>query len=306
MKSSKKKGFRNYMKKYWQLYAMLLPAMIGMIVFHYIPMYGLTLAFKDIRIGEGIFGGEWIGFYHFERFFSSNLFTTIFKNTFIIAIIQNFLLLPLPIVLALLLHNAGSRRLAKTAQTATYLPHLLSMVVLVSVIELFCSRETGLINIVLSRLGLEEIYFMGESQYFLPVYMISHVWATLGSGAVVYIAALSAVDPQLIEAAKIDGAGKLRRIWHIDLPTIRPTIIMLLIMNMGKVFTVGYEQILLMQNEMNLDVTEIIGTYVYKTGIVSAQYGFSTAVSLFNNVLGLILVLITNKLAKKFTESSLF
>lgn len=306
MKTVKKSRFLIYIKRYWQLYVLLLPAMLGMLVFKYIPMYGLTLAFKDVRIGQGIFDGNWVGLYNFERLFSSDLIGTIFKNTFVIAIIQNFLLLPLPIILALLLHNAGNRKLAKLTQTATYLPHLLSMVVLVSVIEVFCSRETGLINIMLSRLGFEEVYFMGESKYFLPVYIISHVWATLGSGAVVYIAALSSVDPQLIEAAKMDGAGKLRRIWHIDLPTIRPTIIMLLIMNMGKVFTVGYEQILLMQNELNLDVTEIIGTYVYKTGIVSAQYGFSTAVSLFNNVLGLILVLITNYLAKKFSDSSLF
>lgn len=306
MKTVKKSRFLTYIKRYWQLYVLLLPAILGMLVFKYIPMYGLTLAFKDVRIGQGIFDGNWVGFYNFERLFSSDLIGIIFKNTFVIAIIQNFLLLPLPIILALLLHNAGNRKLAKLTQTATYLPHLLSMVVLVSVIEVFCSRETGLINIILSRFGLEEVYFMGESKYFLPVYIISHVWATLGSGAVVYIAALSAVDPQLIEAAKMDGAGKLRRIWHIDLPTIRPTIIMLLIMNMGKVFTVGYEQILLMQNELNLDVTEIIGTYVYKTGIVSAQYGFSTAVSLFNNVLGLILVLITNYLAKKFSDSSLF
>ena len=258
MKTVKKSRFLIYIKRYWQLYVLLLPAMLGMFVFKYIPMYGLTLAFKDVRIGQGIFDGNWVGLYNFERLFSSDLIGTIFKNTFVIAIIQNFLLLPLPIILALLLHNAGNRKLAKLTQTATYLPHLLSMVVLVSVIEVFCSRETGLINIMLSRLGFEEVYFMGESKYFLSVYIISHVWATLGSGAVVYIAALSSVDPQLIEAAKMDGAGKLRRIWHIDLSTIRPTIIMLLIMNMGKVFTVGYEQILLMQNESNLDVTELL------------------------------------------------
>lgn len=305
MKSVKGKKFREF-RSQCSLYLMLLPALIGMIVFHYIPMYGVTMAFKDVRIGQTIFEGTWVGFENFKRLFQSNLFGTIFKNTLLITMFQNFLFLPLPIILALLIHNTRNRHFAKTAQTITYLPHLLSMVVIVSIIEIFCSRETGLINLVFEKLGLPIVNFMGESSYFLPMYLTSHVWATLGSGAVIYIAALSSVDPQLIEAATMDGAGKLRRIWHIDLPTIRPTIIVLMIMNMGKILSLGYEQILLMQNEVNLDVTEIIGTYVYKTGIINAQYSFSTAVSLFNNVIGLILIIISNKLAKKYTETALF
>lgn len=290
----------------WQLYTMLLPALICLVLFHYVPMYGVTIAFKDIRIGESLWEGTWVGLKHFERLFSSNLFSTIFKNTVVITLIQNFLLWPLPIIFALIVHNCTNNKIRKTVQTVSYLPHLMSVVVVVCIINLFCSQETGLINIVLQKLGLETIYFDGDSKWFLPMYFVSEVWMNMGANAVVYIAALSAVDPQLVEAAQIDGASKLKRIWHIDLPTIRPTIILLLIMSMGKVLTLGYERILLMQNDLNLPVSEIIGTYVYKTGLQGMQYSFSAAVSLFNNVVGLILVLASNYIAKKSADISLF
>lgn len=303
--SPKKRKMKKFLGN-WQLYTMLLPALICLILFHYVPMYGVTIAFKDIRIGEALWEGTWVGFKHFERLFSSDLFSTIFKNTLVITFIQNFLLWPLPIIFALIVHNCTNKGIRKTVQTVSYLPHLMSIVVVVSIINLFCSQETGLINIVLQKLGFDAIYFDGEQKWFLPMYFVSEVWMNMGSNAVVYIAALSAVDPQLIEAAEIDGASKLKRIWHIDLPTIRPTIILLLIMSMGKVLTLGYERILLMQNDLNLPVSEIIGTYVYKTGLQGMQYSFSAAVSLFNNVVGLILVLVSNHIAKKTADISLF
>ena len=290
----------------WQLYTMLLPALICLIVFHYIPMYGTTIAFKDIRIGQSFWEGTWVGLKHFKRLFSSELFGTIFKNTLVITFIQNFLLWPLPIIFALIVHNCKYKHLRKTVQTVSYLPHLMSIVVVVSIINLFCSLETGLINVILGNLGVDAIYFMGDSKWFLPMYFVSDVWMNLGANAVIYIAALSAVDPQLIEAARIDGASKLKRIWHIDLPTILPTIILLLIMNMGKVLSLGYERILLMQNDLNLGVSEIVGTYVYKIGLQGSQYSFSTAVSLFNNIVGLLLVIISNRIAKKVANISLF
>lgn len=303
--SPKERKMKKFLRN-WQLYTMLLPALICLILFHYVPMYGVTIAFKDIRIGEALWEGTWVGFKHFERLFSSDLFSTIFKNTLVITFIQNFLLWPLPIIFALIVHNCTNKGIRKTVQTVSYLPHLMSIVVVVSIINLFCSQETGLINIVLQKLGFDAIYFDGEQKWFLPMYFVSEVWMNMGSNAVVYIAALSAVDPQLIEAAEIDGASKLKRIWHIDLPTIRPTIILLLIMSMGKVLTLGYERILLMQNDLNLPVSEIIGTYVYKTGLQGMQYSFSAAVSLFNNVVGLILVLVSNHIAKKTADISLF
>jgi putative aldouronate transport system permease protein len=302
MKKKSKKGFLSQ----WQLWVMLLPGLICLIVFHYIPMYGVTIAFKDLHIGDSLFGGQWVGFKHFIRLFDSDIFPTILKNTLSITMIKNFLLWPIPIIFALIVHNCRNNAVRKTTQTLSYIPYLMSMVVVVSLLELLCNRETGIINVLLQKLGMDSVYFFGENKYFLPMYLISDVWQTMGSSAVIYIAALSAVDPQLVEAAKIDGATKLQRIWYIDLPTIRPTIVILLIMNMGKILSIGYEKVLLMQNDLNLEASEIIGTYVYKSGLVSMQYSFSAAVSLFNNVVGLILLIVANQLAKKATDSALF
>lgn len=290
----------------WRLYVLLLPGLLALLIFHYIPMYGITIAFKDLGIGESLFGGTWVGFKHFERLFSSDLFGTIFKNTLVITLTKTLLFWPLPIIFALMVHNCSSRRVRKVSQTISYLPHLLSVVVVVSIIELFCSQETGLINVILNRLGAEGIYFMGEEKYFLPMYFVSDIWVSLGADAVIYIAALSAVDQDCVDAARIDGASKLQRMWYIDIPTILPTIVLLFIMSMGNVLNLGYEKVLLMQNDLNLGVSEIIGTYVYKNGLQSAQYSFSTAVSLFNNVVGLLLVIITNRIAKKVSDISLF
>jgi len=304
-KSMKKKSKKGFLSQ-WQLWVMLLPGLICLIVFHYIPMYGVTIAFKDLHIGDSLFGGQWVGFKHFIRLFDSDIFPTILKNTLSITMIKNFLLWPIPIIFALIVHNCRNNAVRKTTQTLSYIPYLMSMVVVVSLLELLCNRETGIINVLLQKLGMDSVYFFGENKYFLPMYLISDVWQTMGSSAVIYIAALSAVDPQLLVAAKIDGATKLQRIWYIDLPTIRPTIVILLIMNMGKILSIGYEKVLLMQNDLNLEASEIIGTYVYKSGLVSMQYSFSAAVSLFNNVVGLILLIVANQLAKKATDSALF
>lgn len=302
----KKKSIWKRLCSQWQLYVMMAPAMLAMIIFHYVPMYGVIMAFKEVNPGQNFMQGNWVGLENFERLFGSDLFVTIFGNTMAISLVEHFLLWPLPIILALLIHNSSSGKIRKFTQTASYLPHLLSLVVVVSIIDLMCNHETGIINIVLEKLGAESIFFMGDPKWFRPIFFTSSIWVGLGSSAVVYIAALSAVDPQLIDAAKVDGANKLQRMWHIDIPTIRPTIVVLLIMNMGKILAVGYEKVLLMQNDLNLPVSEIVGTYVYKTGVLGADYGFSTAVSLFNNVVGLILVIVSNKIAKKFADISLY
>ncbi|MCQ2477796.1 MAG: ABC transporter permease subunit [Clostridia bacterium] len=303
---NKKKPFIKRLLSQWQLYALLTPAMFAMLLFHYVPMYGVIIAFKEILPGESLFGGTWVGFENFKRLFKSDLFSTIFKNTIIISFVQHFLLWPLPIIFALLIHNSSRRSVRKFSQTATYLPHLLSTVVVVTIIELFCNRETGLINIVLQRMGFDTVFFQGDPKWFYPMYFLSGIWTGLGSSAVIYIAALSSVDTQLIEAALMDGANKLQRMWYIDIPTIMPTVVLLLIMDMGKVISVGYEKVLLMQNDLNLSATEIIGTYVYKNGLINADYSFSTAVSLFTNIIGLALVLISNRIAKRFSDISLF
>jgi putative aldouronate transport system permease protein len=302
----KKKSVWKRLLSQWQLYVMMAPAILAMIIFHYIPMYGVSIAFREVNLGQTFFEGAWVGLGNFVRLFSSDLFTTVFKNTLIISLVEHFVLWPLPIIFALLVHNARSNKIRKFSQTLSYLPHLLSTVVVVSIIDLMCNRETGIINIILQKIGQEGVFFMGDPNWFRPVYFLSGIWTGMGSSAVVYIAALSSVDPQLIEAATIDGANKLQRMWHIDLTTIRPTIIILLIMNMGKLLSVGYEKVLLMQNDLNLPVSEIVGSYVYKTGVLGADYGFSTAVSFFNNIIGLILVVASNAIAKKYSDVSLF
>lgn len=302
----KKKSMKKGLKLQLQLYALLLPGLILILLFHYVPMYGVTIAFKDVHIGQSLFDGVWVGFKHFERLFNSELFGTILKNTLIITFANNFLLWPLPIIFALLVHNSTSKRIRKVSQTASYLPHLISTVVVINIINLFVNGETGLINIIVRQLGMESIQFMGEEQYFRPIYWISEIWQTLGSNAVIYIAALSSVDTQLEEAAMMDGASKVQRMWHIDLPTIKPTIVVLLIMNMGKMLSLGYEKILLMQNDLNLGVSEILGTYIYKTGLLGGQYSFSAAVNLFQNAIGIVLVIITNRIAKKVSDISLY
>ena len=290
----------------WQLYVLLLPALFFLILFHYVPMYGVTIAFKDLAIGEDMLGGTWVGFKHFERLFNSPNFPVILKNTLRITLTDLIITTPLPIIFALMIHNSSSRRIRKITQTLSYMPHLLATVVVVTIIELVCRPEVGLINIVIEKLGMEPVDILGNEKAFVPLYIISNIWQGVGSSAVVYIAALSAVDTQLIEAATLDGANKMQRIWHVDIPTIMPTVIMLTIMKFGQILNVGYEKVLLLQNDLNIGASVIISTYVYKQGIISAQYSYSAAVSLFNNVVGLILVIAVNKLAKKFADMSLF
>lgn len=302
----KKKTVFNKMLSQWQLYALLLPGLFCLILFHYVPIYGVSIAFKDLQIGDSLFGGEWVGFKHFEALFTSTKFWTILKNTLTISLVQIIFTWPIPIIFALLVHNCTSKIIRKSTQTFSYMPHLLSTVVVITIIELLTNQETGLINLIANKLGNGTIDFMGESKFFLPLYTLSGVWQGMGSSAVIYIAALSAVDVELIEAATIDGANKLQRIWHIDIPTILPTIITITIINFGKILNVGYEKVLLLQNDLNIDVSEIISTYVYKRGLISTDYSYSAAVSLFNNIVGVILVIVTNRIAKKATDVSLF
>ncbi len=290
----------------WQLYVMLLPGLFCLLLFHYVPIYGILMAFKKVRIGDSILDGEWYGLYYLKRMLGSRKFFQMLRNTLSITLVQHFLLWPIPIVFALIVHNCRSSKLRKFSQTASYLPHLLSTVVVVGIINIFCGYSNGLINILLKAMGKERILFMGDPGWFVPVYLISDVWKSMGSSAVIYIAALSSVDPGLIEAATIDGASKLQRIWHVDVPTITPTIVLLLVMNIGKVMSLGYEKILLMQTDLNLEVSETLSTYIYKIGVQEAQYSTSTAASLFNNVIGIILVVLTNKLSKRLADTSLF
>lgn len=301
----KKKRFNwRKIKLNWQLYLLLAPGLIYFLVFKYYPMYGLQIAFKNFRAVDGIFGSEWVGFEHFTRFFNSYYFWDLIKNTLTINLYA-LALFPISIIVALSLNELRDGKFKKTAQTITYAPHFISVVVFVGMIIAFLNPSTGIVNNFLQFLGFEPINFMTEPAWFKTIFVWSNEWQNLGWGAIIYLAALAGVDPQLHEAAKVDGATRLQRIWHVNIPSIMPTIIILLILNMGNLMSIGFEKILLMQNELNLSSSQVIQTYVYETGLLHGQYSYSTAVGLFNSVINFIILIIFNRLARR-TGTSLW
>ncbi|GAK42965.1 ABC transporter permease subunit [Paenibacillus urinalis] len=290
----------------WELYLLFLPVLAYFIIFHYIPMYGVQIAFKDFIANKGIMGSPWVGFEHFERFFDSFYFWRIIKNTLGIGIYELVVGFPIPIILALMIHELRTGKFRKFVQTVTYMPHFLSTIVMVGMIMMFLSPASGLINVVITLFGGEPISFMTEPGWFKSIYVWSGVWQTMGWSSIIYIAALAGIDPQLHEAARVDGASRLRRIWHINLPGIAPTIIVLLILNMGSILGVGFEKVFLMQNDLNMESSDVISTNVYRSGILGAQYSFSAAVGLFNSVVNFIMLLTVNRIARKVSSSSLW
>lgn len=305
MEQPPKKTLGARMWKYRQLYLLLLPALIYVVIFSYGPMYGIQIAFKNYKGALGIWKSPWVGFKHFKDFFGGYYFWDLLKNTLLLSVYNLVANFPIPIVVALILNETGPK-LKKTAQTILYAPHFISTVVLCGMIVTLFSKESGVVNTILEALGLERIYFMGEPGAFRHLYVWSGVWQQMGWNAIIYIAALSAVDPSLHEAAAIDGATRMQRIIHINLPTIMPTIIITLIMAVGNIASVAYEKAFLLQTNLNVDVSEIISTYVYKRGIVDASYSFSTAVGLFNNIINIIMLCIANTISRKVSETSLF
>ena len=285
---------------------MLLPAFVLVAVFHYIPIYGIQMAFKQVRLGQSFLQGEWIGFENFIRFFNAGWFEIIIKNTVVISFVYNFLFWPVPVIFAIMLHNCVYKKIGKFVQTISYMPHLLSLVVVISIVNLFCDGQTGLINILLNAAGHERISFFGREDMVVPLYSISGIWQHMGFSAIVYLAALTTVDTEMMESAYIDGASKFQRIIYIDFPSILPTVITMFILNMGRLFNVGAEKMLLLQTDLNIGASEVITTYVYKAGIRNAQYGFATAVGLFNNVVNFIILVVVNTIAKRISDTSLF
>lgn len=274
-------------------------ALVILILFSYVPMYGVQLAFRDYNPIMGITGSPWVGFDHFTRFFNSYQFKQLIGNTLILSLYSLIVGFPIPIILALALNQVKNSKFKKLVQTVTYAPHFISVVVLVGMLGIFFSVNGGLVNEVIKLFGGEPKLFMGEVKYFRHMYVWSGIWQSMGWSAVIYLAALSGVSPELHEAATVDGATKLQRIWNIDLPTILPTIVTLLILNCGSVMSMGFEKAFLMQNPLNMENSEIIATYVYKMGLINAEYGFSTAVGLFNSVINCILLVTVNKVSKK-------
>lgn len=301
-----KKSVLKRMLKCWQLYVFLIPALIYFIVFCYGPMYGVQLAFKEYNAVDGITGSPWVGMANFKRFFDSYQFKQLLGNTVILSAYQLIVSFPIPILLALGLNQVKNAKFKKIVQTVTYAPHFISIVVLVGMLNIFLSTRGGLVNQVVEMFGSEPILFMGQEKFFRHIYVWSGVWQSMGWGAIIYLAALSGVSPELHEAAIVDGASKVKRIWHIDIPTILPTIVILLVLNFGQVMSLGFEKAFLMQNSLNIGKSEIISTYVYKIGLINAQYGFSTAVGLFNSVINCTLLALVNKLSKKIGQSGLW
>ena len=301
-----RKSLRQDAVKNWQLYLMLLLPVAYIIIFAYVPMGGVLIAFKDFRIKKGVWGSPWVGFQHFENFFNTPNFPMLLRNTLILSVYSLLASFPFPILLALAINECRSRRYRKFVQMTTYAPYFISTVVLVGMMGNFFSLRTGFVNSVAKLIGAQQINYMGVSSLFRHMYVWSGVWQSAGYSAVIYIAALASVDESLVEAALMDGAGRLKRIWHIDIPTIMPTIVIQLILAVGGIMAIGFEKVYLMQNPVNLDVSEIISTFVYKRGMTQFQYSYASAVGLFNSVVNLVLIVAANTFASKVGSTSLF
>jgi putative aldouronate transport system permease protein len=294
------------LKKNWELYVLIIPTFLSFLVFSYIPMYGVLIAFKDYVPVLGIWDSPWVGFKYFQQFFSSYYFWDLIRNTIGIQVYGLVVGFPLPIILALALNEMKDGFWKKFSQTVTYAPNFISVVVMGGMIIAFLDPSTGIINHVIQALGIKPIAFMSDPKWFKTVYVLSGVWQGTGWGSVIYLAALAGVDPALHEAAIVDGASRIQRIWHINLPAIVPTMVILLIMNVGSLFSMGYEKILLLQNPLNLSSSNVIATFVYKQGLLDGQYSYAAAVGLFNSAINAILLIIVNKIAQKVSDTSLW
>ncbi|MDL2231991.1 ABC transporter permease subunit [Ruminococcaceae bacterium OttesenSCG-928-L11] len=293
------------LRRNWGLYLMLVPAIVYLIVFHYFPMYGVTIAFKDFSARLGIMGSPWVGLKHFTRVFTSPNFLPIVGNTLVLSFYQLVVTFPLPILLALMINSCFSKRLGTVLKNITYAPYFISVVVLVGMMFIMFAPR-GVFNQILVFFGAQPRLFMGEEQYFRHMFVFSNVWQTTGWSSIIYMAALSGVSPELHEAAVVDGASKLRRVISIDLPMIVPTAAIILTLNVGGVMSLGFEKAYLMQTPLNIEIAEILSTYVYKKGLLDIDYSYAAAVGLFNNVINLVLLSAVNWFSRRITKSSLW
>ncbi|TDF98590.1 ABC transporter permease [Paenibacillus piri] len=296
-----------YLKRDKYLYLLLLPILAYYIIFKYAPMFGEIIAFKNYRFADGIWGSQWVGLKHFQRLFTSPDFFKVLKNTLLLNVYGIVFAFPVPIVLAVILNEVRIEWYKRTIQNLLYIPHFISWVVLGGIVIALLSPSTGVVNIALVKLfGIEPIYFMASNFWWPIAFILSGIWQNAGWGTILYLAAMAGIDPQLYEAAKIDGAGKLRRIWHVTLPGIRSTIAILLILRVGQMMDVGFEHIFVMQNKAVYEVSNVISTYVYHVGLEGAQYSYTTALGLFQSVIGLILIVSVNKIIKAMGENGLW
>lgn len=299
-------SWKNYLGANFDLYLMVLPGVLYYLIFHYAPMLGLQIAFRDYVPVKGMWGSNWVGMKHFMRFFNSYQFWPLIGNTVWISVYTLLTTTPVAVMLAVMLNEVRHTRYKKTVQMVTYAPHFISTVVLVALMQVFFGQSSGFVNNIRAAMGLSREAYLGEPQYFRHLYVWSDVWQNTGWNSIIYLSALAGISPELHEAASVEGATKLQRIIHIDIPHILPTMIILLILGAGRVLSVGFEKVFLMQNAQNLGVSQVISTYVYDIGLISNQYSYSTAVGLFNSVATLIVLVVVNWLAKRYGEVSLW
>ena len=307
MKKITENGQRSDWKRDWQLWIMILPALAYVLVFCYGPMYGLQLAFRDFDFSKGMTGGEWAGLKYFKQYFDSPMFWPTLRNTFTIAFFTLVWGFPVPIILALVINSLGGKRWKRMVQTAVYMPYFISTVVMVAILQIVLSPSTGILDHALKATGLfsAKANFLGDPSAFIPVYVVSAIWQSAGWNSIIFIAALSAVDGQLYDAARVDGASRWQQVIHVELPALVPTIVILLIMNMGRILSVGFEKVFLMQNDLNLSVSEVISTYVFNIGVQSGQFSFGSAVGLFNTIINFAFLMMANWISKKTADISL-
>jgi putative aldouronate transport system permease protein len=305
-KTNRVARFFHEVRRHGIFYLFLLPGVIYLILFCYWPMFGIQIAFRNFKFADGISGSKWVGLKWFKDFLSSPKFSVVLRNTLRISLYSIAVGFPIPIVFALLLNYIPNKSFKKVSQTITFMPHFISVVIFVNMLNVFLSPTSGFVNTIIQTLGGEPIYFFGKPQYYIHLYIWSGIWQETGWNAIIYVAALAGVDPGLHEAAKIDGANKIQRMWHVDIPCLFPTMVILLILRCGSIMNLGFEKSYMMQNAVNLDVSEVISTYVYKIGIQKARYSSASAIGLFQNLINIILLVVMNFISKKLSDTSLW
>jgi putative aldouronate transport system permease protein len=300
-----RQSWRQALARDWRLYTFLIIPILFLLVFRYVPMLGNIIAFRRFRPGGSIFGDEWVGFFYFESFISNQQFWTVFWNTVILGALTLLICFPLPIILALMLNELRSRKFKRLVQTVSYLPHFMSIVIVAGLVLQLTSLN-GSINQLANAFGGDPVPFMQRPEWFRTIYVTSEAWQTVGWGTILYLAALTTIDDQMYEAARIDGANRWQQTWYITLPGIRPTMMVLLILNIGSFMSVGFEKVLLLQNPLIYSTGDVISTYLYRVGIQSAQFSYGTAIGLFEAVIGLVLVLGANSLSRRLVGTSLW
>ena len=302
----KKINYAVYFKNNWQLYVLILPAIIYFIVFNYMPLYGIQIAFKDFKAVFGISGSKWVGLKHFDNFFHAYYFKRLLANTLLLNVYNLLWSFPVPIILAILLNQIKGPKIKRFIQTSIYVPYFISTVVLAGMLYIFLSPTSGIFNILRQALGMKAVDFMSDAKAFRTIYIVSGIWQSAGWGTILYIASLSGVDPSLYEAAEIDGASIWQKIRYIDMPSIVPVIVMVLILDCGKLLSSNTDKALVMQTAGNIPTSDIIGVYVYNVGLGSGQFSYTTAIGLFINIINFIIIITANQISKKISDVGLF